>query len=143
MRRSTAEVYMWRIQLIKTSLLSIYVNHIRLPDEDEWLHTHPWRKSWSLKLWNWYEEEVPDPRFAWLGRVVRRPGRLSRVPDQHRIVTLPPGGAWTLFIGWRSDRPWGFVDPESGEMVSWRTRATMRGMPDSAFSGGQNGGLRG
>lgn len=138
MSRTSGEIYMDRFQLLKTRLLSIYVNHIRLPDEDPWMHTHPWRKSWSLKLRRWYCEEVLTTEKP--GAVYSRvPRRLSRIPEQHRIVELPKGGAWTLFIGWRSELPWGFVEPESGELVSWRERAKQRGMPLSAFSGSQNG----
>jgi hypothetical protein len=133
MSRKSGEIYMHRWQLLKTRLLSVYVNKICLPDEDTWLHTHPWRKSWSLKLHNWYVEELPG--FP----MIRVPRRLSRIPDRHRIIFLHENKpVWTLFVGWRSDRPWGFVNPQTGGVVKWQTRAKMRGLPMSAFSGGQN-----
>lgn len=131
MSRKSGEIYMHRWQLLKTRLLSVYVNKICLPDDDPWLHTHPWRKSWSLKLRNWYVEELRD-RYC-------IPGRLSQIPEQHRIVYLNGNRpVWTLFVGWRSDRGWGFVNPQTGGVVKWQTRAKMRGLPMSAFSGGQN-----
>lgn len=161
MSRKTGEIYMSRWQLLKTRLLCIYVNEIRLPDEDPWLHTHPWRKSWSFKLRGSYTEEVSkkdakqlpgayryqviegDYGAGWIeSRVVydayrRRPGRFSRIPEEHRIIKLHGGkSVWTLFIGWRSDRPWGFVNPETREVVGWRERAKQREMPLTAFSGG-------
>lgn len=138
MRRAAGQVYMDRYQLLKTRLLSVYVNHIRLPDEDPWLHTHPWKKSWSLKLRRSYTEELQVSDGKVVAYYTRAPGRLSRIPEQHRIITVPEAGAWTLFIGWRSELPWGFVEPESQELVGWRERAKMRGLPVSAFSGGQN-----
>lgn len=137
MSRKSGEVYMHRWQLLKTRLLSVYVNKICLPDEDTWLHTHPWRKSWSLKLWNWYIEELPSDTLLGEFSV---PGRLSRIPEQHRIVFLNGNKpVWTLFVGWRSDRGWGFVNPQTGSVVKWQTRARMRGMRAEQFSGGQNG----
>jgi hypothetical protein len=138
MSRTSGEVYMDRWQLLKTRLLSVYINHIRLPDEDLWMHTHPWLKSWSLKLRRWYREEFKLCGGSWDAVYSRVPGRFSRIPKQHRIVELPKDGAWTLFIGWRSEMPWGFVEPESGEVVGWRERAKQRGLPTSASSGAQN-----
>jgi hypothetical protein len=140
MSRTNGEVYMDRWQLLKTRLLCIYVNHIRLPDEDPMPHNHPWLTSWSVKLRGWYKEETF--RRCEYGRrlriwELRRPGRVSRIPDMHRIVELSPGGAWTLFIGWRSERPWGFID-ETGRVIPWKERAKQRGLPARAFSGGQN-----
>lgn len=151
MSRASGQVYMDRWQLLKTRVLSVYVNHIRLPDEDPWLHTHPWRKSWSVKLRRRYVEEVTTVqdctvairegscRFHLPAYYKRSPGLISRIPKQHRIVEMPDEGVWTLFIGWRSELPWGFVRPETQETISWRERARMRGLPDSSFSGGQNG----
>lgn len=142
MSRGTGEVYMDRWQLLKTRLLCVYVNHIRLPDEDPLPHNHPWLKSWSVKLKGFYWEEVwkTFPRFGQFWCIVdhaRRPGRISRIPENHRITEVSPGGAWTLFIGWRSERKWGFIGSE-GQVIPWRVRAAQRGLPTSAFSGGQN-----
>lgn len=135
MTRATGAVYMHRWQLLKTVLLSVYINKICLSDEDPWFHTHPWRASWSMKLKNHYIEwyrEPSTPRF-----LARIPGRFSRIPHQHRIVYLWDGKpVWTVFVGWRSDHGWGFVDPSSGEVIDWQTRARERGLPLSAFSGG-------
>ena len=127
MRRDSGDIYMVRWHLLKTRLLSIYINHIRLPDSDPWLHTHPWRKSWSIKLRGRYLEEIATEEKP-AAYYCRWPGFFSRIPEQHRILIVPSGGALTLFIGWRSDRPWGFVNPETGEVVDWKTRVKMRGM---------------
>ncbi len=148
MQRGTGEVYMDRWQLLKTRLLCVYVNHIRLPDEDPLPHNHPWLKSWSVKLRGRYVEEVwthkqdvpaegenISPHYFLVATHI--PGRLSRIPENHHIVAVPTKGAWTLFIGWRSERKWGFIG-EDGSVIPWKVRAQQRGMPMSAFSGGQN-----
>lgn len=122
--REDGAVYMDRWQLLKTGLLSVYINRINLPDYDELLHNHPWKHCYSVKLWNYYEEQVPGPEF-------RVPGRFSRIPEQHRITYL--GGekpVWTLFIGWRSTHKWGFI-AHDGAVISWRDRLVQRGIdPD-------------
>lgn len=143
MSRASGEVYMHRWQLLKTRLLSVYLHKICLPDEDPWYHTHPWRKSWSVKLWNSYRETVQivfrGLRESVLYNYTRLPGFVSRIPERHRIIELKDGKpVWTLFIGWRSDAPWGFIDPDTDSVVDWKTRSKQRGLPLTAFSGGQN-----
>jgi hypothetical protein len=126
LRRETGEVYMDRWQLLRTRLLSVYIHRINLPDADPLPHTHPWRASWSLKLKGSYIEEVYDV----VGRVFFRiPPRFNRIPDIHRIVQLGLRGepCWTLFIGWRADQPWGFVD-YNGEIIPAEVRRAERGV---------------
>lgn len=121
LRRETGEVYMDRWQLLRTRRLSIYINRINLPDADPLPHTHPWVASWSFKLKGFYIEEV----YTWNTSfddepmvVVRIPARLNRIPEVHRIAAVTPGGCWTLFIGWRAVRPWGFVEADGGIIPS-------------------------
>ncbi|OFV83050.1 MAG: hypothetical protein A2W26_07860 [Acidobacteria bacterium RBG_16_64_8] len=134
MRRESGEIYMERWHLLKTRWLSVYVNKICQPDSDPWFHTHPWQKSWSVKLWNEYIEIVQyviqvSAIMCLLYNQQRVPGRFSRIPERHRIVELKDGKpVWTLFIGWSSDRPWGFIDPETQNVVDWKTRVQQRGM---------------
>lgn len=134
MRRKSGEVYMTRWHLLKTRWLSVYINKICLPDADPWVHTHPWRRSWSVKLWNSYTEIVQyaiqaSASMTLLYNHTRVPGRVSRIPERHRIVKLQDDKpVWTLFIGWQSDRPWGFIDPANQSMVDWKTRVAQRGM---------------
>jgi hypothetical protein len=123
LRRETGEIYMDRWQLLKSKPLCIYVNRINAPDYDDLLHTHPWRKSWSLKLRGSYLEQLP-------GFVFRRPSRLSRIPDQHKIVRLcNDAPCWTLFIGWRRDAPWGFISHD-GVLIPHKVRRQQRGVLD-------------
>lgn len=129
LRRSPSEpVYMDRWQLFRSPWLDVYVNRINLPDSDEHPHTHPWRASWSLKLYGSYVERVwyrysdaarTFSGFA-LGSIQRTPPRLSRIPWCHRIVVLRgERPAWTLFVGVgrKSGNDWGFIDVRTGELV--------------------------
>jgi len=125
--RETGEVYMDRWQLLRTRLLSVYVNRINLPDYDELPHNHPWRASWSLKLKGRYVEEVYDHSVYPPKVSVRVPPRWSRIPDVHRISQVTYGGVWTLFVGWRADQPWGFVE-EDGVIIPHQERKAQRGI---------------
>lgn len=128
-RRAKSEpVYMDRWQLLRSPWLVIYVNKINLPDADDYPHTHPYASSWSVKLWNTYVERVwyacqtpgrcsstPPAAFHSLKRT---PPRFSRVPKLHQIVELKDDRpCYTLFVAFGKRRPWGFVDPETGETV--------------------------
>lgn len=94
-----------------------------------------WLWARRPRLWVWHWGLGREGLGSWT--VTHQPPRLSRIPKAHRATYVSPGGAWTLFIGWRSERRWGFVQPD-GQVISWRVRAAQRGMPNSAFSGGQN-----
>lgn len=52
----------------------------------------------------WYIEEVPRQFFC---RLSGYTGRLL-YGQFHRIETVPPAGAWTLFITWKYRGTWGF-----------------------------------
>lgn len=129
--KDEGEVYMVRYQLLVLGKwLRVYVNKICRPDHDPRLHTHPYRASWSLKLWGSYWEQIPakDAKHfkgqVELGLVdgtlclVHKPKRWSKIPLAHRIVELINGPTWTLFIGWRRDIPWGFQN-EDGSFEEW------------------------
>lgn len=103
--RPNEPAYMRRYHLLVTRWLVVYLNAILTQDNDERLHTHPWERAWSLKLWGWYIEELP-------GELFRIPGRLSRIPEKHRIVHLNNRPVWTLFFGLGAKRPWGFENPD-------------------------------
>jgi hypothetical protein len=123
LRRETGEVYMDRWQLLKTRLLSVYVNRINLPDYDELLHNHPWPRAYSLKLKGSYVEQLPGLEF-------RRPGRWNRIPKEHRITRLINGApVWTLFIGLNKypDSAWGFI-ANDGAVIPHQVRRAQRGV---------------
>lgn len=145
LRRESGEVYMDRWQLLKSPILSVYINRINMPDYDRWLHNHPWRRAYSLKLGRKsYTEQVLWPGanseavhyLEELGiYAYRRPGRWSRIPELHRIHQLDGGGpVWTLFIGIGRKRPWGFRDPSTGEVMPAEQRKAERGVTNEGAS---------
>lgn len=137
LRRETGEVYMDRWQLLRTKRLSVYINRINLPDADPLPHTHPWARSYSLKLRGSYTEETFW--VFWLPRLVGKPAELvsnglripprwSRIPDIHRIVELTNGKpCWTLFFGVKVAKHWGFVRPD-GKLIQAEVRKAERGV---------------
>lgn len=136
LRRETGEVYMDRYQILKTRPLSIYINHIRLPDADPLVHNHPWPRAYSVKLKGRYTEDVAVRMSTSDGSVVlvpvaNRPGLISRIPQYHRITEVPPGGCWTLFVGFNSRDKWGFLDTD-GTLIPWRERLAQRGIDADA-----------
>lgn len=113
-RSESGEIYMTRIQLLRSPWVDIYVNVIRTPDYDPYPHSHPWLRAWSLKLWNGYLEEIFwGPALVF--RHFRTPSRWSRVPEIHRIVRLNHDRpAVTLFVGVGRRGSWGFFDLDNG-----------------------------
>lgn len=126
------EPYMIRYQFLITRWLVIYINKICMPDHDARVHTHPWKRAYSVKLRGRYVEHVATPAKAIigdpLGRVIiglpedvcdvlvpieNQPGFVSRIPKAHRIVELIGGGpVWTLFVAFGNPRPWGFINTD-------------------------------
>lgn len=117
--------YMIRYQLCVTRWLVVYINVILLPDADKRLHTHPWKRAYSLKLKGGYWERIPaehasrcdgELAIAWDGitcGLMHRPKRWSRIPEKHRIVQLiDDKPATTLFIALGNPKPWGFVNED-------------------------------
>jgi hypothetical protein len=96
-------------------LPSVRIHHIRRPDSDRHLHSHPWMAARTILLEGWYVEELPN-----CGERVRVRGDtgLLRHDDFHRIERVSPRGVWTLFITYRKAGTWYFdVD---GRKVPWR-----------------------
>src|SRR5262245_47317318 len=134
LRRETGEVYMDRWQILRSLRLSIYINRINLPDADPLPHNHPWKRSYSLKLWNSYVEEVftYGPGEGDINIHVGRPARWSRIPEVHRIVKLKDDKpCWTLFIGREVAGSWGFVQ-EDGSVIPHMVRKRQRGVVSEA-----------
>lgn len=93
--------------------ISIRIHHIRRPDSDRNLHDHPWNAR-TIILKGYYDEERED------GCVLRKRGDTARLNfgEYHRIFTVAPGGAWTLFITGKYRGTWGFL--VDGVKVQWR-----------------------
>jgi hypothetical protein len=116
------ELYLSRLNIIKTPWFSIKLHWIHRPDPDRDLHDHPW---WfvSLVLSGGYEEyESKDP--------TSQPGKLKNInwfnyknkTTAHRISKIKPNTI-TLILAGRKDREkdWGFYDETTLEFTHWRT----------------------
>jgi hypothetical protein len=127
-RRDGGDVYLRRWHLLKTRPLSIYLHKIQLPDEDPWLHTHPWPKMWRVLFGRGhYWEEVPGlPGQP--NQLRHNTDRIARVPERHRIIALGDGKpVWTLFVGIKTTGQWGFEDPATKQITKWHVRLRERG----------------
>lgn len=103
------------------SIPSCRIHHIRRPDMDRHLHSHPWDAR-TIVLRGWYEEERPvSVDEAWPDSIRRYEGELRGVYRReagytgpllfnqfHRISAVPPEGVWTLFMTWPDQGDWGF-----------------------------------
>lgn len=139
LQRPDSPPYMIRYQLLVTRWLVIYINKILTPDWDARLHTHPWRRAYSLKLRGGYWERIPAAHAnrctgeLGLGRcqdkgtiLIHHPRRWSRIPEKHRIVQLDgQQPCTTLFVGLGNPRPWGFEN-DDGSVTDGPSSAARR-----------------
>lgn len=97
---------------IKAGLLSIYVHKFIAADTNERMHDHPWASWYSLVLRGWVNEMRYTDNDPQRGEyfVRRMAGSISGASGNtlHRIVGVDNARTWTLFIGWRRVRDWGF-----------------------------------
>ena len=108
---------------------TVRLHHIRRPDADPDMHTHPFDFA-SFILCGWYTEERLD-EFATLETGdqwvrYRRLGPLAvntlTGATPHRVVEVSRGGAWTLVLTGPKVRSWGFLTPAG--FVPWREYVT-------------------
>lgn len=112
-------IYLTRFIIVRTPWLHIYVHRIHFPDPDRHVHNHPWRAQ-CLILWGGYVEEVVTPAPVRSGlrnflddttefRAHARADVNTLADNEyHRIVDVLPG-TWSLLLGGRRFRPWGFL----------------------------------
>lgn len=108
---------------------SIRIHRIHMADRDEHMHDHPWNAR-TIILRGFYTEAQP---FQYdVGTVGHRLGvseirnvrfvgdtRAIRFGEYHKIVSIAPEGATTLFISGPYQGTWGFL--VDGVKIYWRT----------------------
>jgi len=103
-RTPDGEEYLRRYFIFESERFRIYLHKISLSDADPCMHDHPW---WFVTfiLRGGYIEHTPKGTFE------RKPGqvRYNPIPWLHRLELKKP--AWTLLIGGRVKRTWGFMTP--------------------------------
>ena len=95
--------------------ISVRVHHINRPDQDRHLHDHPWNAR-TIILQGGYLERRQGGEY----RVMSR-GKTARLRfgEYHRIASLAPLGAMTLFVTGKYRGTWGFL--VNGEKVPYKT----------------------
>lgn len=112
-----------------------FLHHFQQSDDAIYLHSHPWKWSFSIVLAGGYSEERRVGNM-----VVRRDVRPFRInilreTDYHR-VDLYEKDAWTLFVAGpkTSNSEWYFWDRDTGLRMQWeRFIAWRRGRAPSAW----------
>lgn len=101
--------YLTRI-FVQCTAWCVYLHRVHNHDPDRHVHSHP-RPMWSLILRGGYVEMYMrlEGKIEHYGYRRFRAGQLNVIrPDEyHRIVEVLPG-TWTLVIGGRRFREWGF-----------------------------------
>lgn len=105
--------------------LNVRVHWIRLPDQDRHLHDHPWNARTIILRGGYIEQRLGKPETRSLrepptveqSRLVGDTAQL-RFGEYHRIKSVFPEGAWTLFISGPYQGTWGFL--VDGLKVRWR-----------------------
>jgi hypothetical protein len=110
---------------------SIRVHGIMRADQDRHPHDHPWpARTWIMDGW-YFEQRLEvrpdliDENWTELVDVHYRriPGDTATlgVRQYHRIISVAPGGAWTLFVFGRYREQWGFL--VDGHKIGFRQYA--------------------
>ena len=94
--------------------ISIRIHHIAEPDQDRHLHDHPWNARTVILRGGYVEERIGEPERL---RLAGDTATLN-FGEFHRIVFIPPGGAYTMFITGPYRGTWGFL--VDGAKVRWR-----------------------
>lgn len=95
----------WRI--LSTPWFDINIHRIFRPDEDEYLHDHPWN-YFGMILAGSYDEQYSDAMFT--GMNPMNPGSFgfNNAERFHKIYRLNTPSVTTLFINGRRRRDWGY-----------------------------------
>jgi len=100
---------------------SVRIHHIRRPDQDDHMHDHPWNARTFILLGGYIEERLIEAETHATYQISRWAGCTAKLGygEFHRIISLFPTGAWTLFISGPYQGVWGYL--VDGLKVQWRT----------------------
>ena len=116
------DLYLSRLNLIKTPLFSIKLHWIHRPDPDRDLHDHPWW-FFAVVLWGGYLEYESKNPTSQKGEPRRiRWWNFKNKKTAHRIAEVLPN-TMTLIVSGPKDqeKEWGFYDAETLKYTDWRT----------------------
>lgn len=115
------ELYLRRLNLLKTPWFSIKLHWILRPDPDRDLHDHPW-VFLAFVLSGGYTEYVSKEPRRFRGKARRVDfWNFKNKKTAHRIASVEPNTV-TLVISGPKDRKkeWGFYDAENLKFTHWR-----------------------
>jgi len=109
---------------------SVMLHKFHRSDEDQELHSHPWRFAWAIILAGGYVEErrgnyvrrsVFSQYYHEVKRTTYKPGDIVKLyNDTYHRVDLLEEDSWSLFIaGIRADS-WSFWNRHTDETTPWR-----------------------
>ncbi len=120
----------WNVPRWVEGVPSIYLHHFVKGDDEEELHSHPWKRSVSLILTVGYREE----RRVGNGTTFRivKPWHFNVIgeDDFHKVELLDKErGVWTIFVAGldgEEKHSWGFWHPGTGLYLDWRDHISLR-----------------
>lgn len=105
--------YLFRWELLRKKSFQVYLHHFVGDDWSRDLHDHP-KRFISIGVWGRYVEESPTGE-----RLYRAPWiRTFPATHIHRLRLINQSPAWTIVIGLKKVRPWGFW--HAGQFIPWR-----------------------
>ena len=120
-----------------------YLHFFKRGDDDEEVHNHPWRVSYSLILAHGYREFRWNPRTKLMEERLLLPGDINvlRHDDYHRVELIDPDkGCWTVFCSIdrlaKSDgKDWGFLNVTTGKYTPWGEFVSKKEAEDGGTTG--------
>lgn len=112
-KSKTGVLHFRRWRILSLPFLSVYIHQIYKPDEDPFLHDHPWN-YFSLILKGSYIEQTPTSLNT------MTPGKFvfKKATNFHKIQkVLAP--TVTLFCTGRRLRDWGYNIPPPNNTLNW------------------------
>lgn len=115
------ELYLSRLNLIKTPWFSVKLHWIHRPDPDRDLHDHPWTFIAFVLRGSYEEWESKKP--------ASQSGKLRKINwfnyknsvTAHRISKVAPNVLTLVISGPKNyKKSWGFFDAETLEYTNWR-----------------------
>ena len=99
--------------------LEVYFHFLHKPDQERWLHNHPWKWFFSIVLKGHYIQSVIEPHSTHPERRIERIRFFNffrNTERYHSISEVAKGGTWTLVIvppKTQSQQPWGYWNEET------------------------------
>jgi hypothetical protein len=108
------DLYLSRLNLLKTPWFSVKLHWIILPDPDRDLHDHPWPFVSFVLSGGYKEIEAKDPANGPIVERVINWFNYKNTITSHRITVVQPNTI-TLIVTGPKIKGWGFYDKDSKE----------------------------